>query len=113
MLSLAKWVYLEFHPLIVKMHVNNQWSDVVRKNLKSLCDVEVILGLPCILLLLKCVHVLIKVAQGRNVFVCDFMEVVKGPNKSFIDCIVTHMPNLRTQLLMISMLLKPLPIPTS
>jgi len=61
-LSLAKWVYLEFCPLIVKMHVESQQSDVVKNNLKSLCDVEVIIRLPCILPLFKCVHVLIKVA---------------------------------------------------
>jgi hypothetical protein len=60
------------------MHIKNQRSDVAGKNLKSLCDVEVILGLPCIYPLLKCVHVLIKVAEGKNVFVCDLMEVVKG-----------------------------------
>jgi hypothetical protein len=60
------------------MHAKRQWNDVVGKNLKSLCDVEVILRLPCILPLFECVHVLIKVAQGRNIFVCDFMEVVKG-----------------------------------
>jgi len=69
MISIAKWVYLEFCPLIVKMHVESQQSDVVRKNLKSLCDVEIILRLPCILLFFKCVHVLIKVAKGKDVFV--------------------------------------------
>jgi len=62
MLSLAKWVYLEFRPLIVKMHVESQQSDIAKRNLKSLCDVEVILRLPCILPLFKCVHVLINVA---------------------------------------------------
>jgi hypothetical protein len=56
----AKWVYLKFRPLIVKMHVENQQNDV-KKNLKSLCDVEVILKLPCIFLFFECVHVLIKV----------------------------------------------------
>jgi len=74
MLSPTKWVYSEFHPLMVKMHAKNQWNDVAWKNLNSLCDVEVILGLPCIL---ECVHALIKVTQNKDVFVCNFVEVVK------------------------------------
>jgi hypothetical protein len=47
------------------------------KNLNVMCDVEFILGMPCILPLLKCVHMFIKIAQDRNVFVCDFVEGVK------------------------------------
>ncbi len=78
MLSPTKRVYLKFHPFIIKTHAKSQRSDVVKKNLKSLCDVEIILGLPCILPLLECVHALIKVVQGKDVFVCDFVEVVKG-----------------------------------
>jgi hypothetical protein len=77
MLFLTKWVYSEFHPLMVKMHAKNQWNDVAWKNLNSLCDVEVILRLHCILLLLKCVHTLMKVTQNKNVFVCDFVKIVK------------------------------------
>jgi hypothetical protein len=42
-----------------------------------MCEVEFILGLPYIFPLLECVYTLIKIAQGRNVFVCDFMESVK------------------------------------
>jgi hypothetical protein len=62
MLSLAKWVYLEYHPLIVMMHAKSAKSDGVGKNLNSLCDVEVILRLSYILPLLECVHALIKIA---------------------------------------------------
>jgi hypothetical protein len=40
-------------------------------------EVELILDLPCIFPLLECVHMLIKIAEGRNVFVCDFVESVK------------------------------------
>jgi hypothetical protein len=42
-----------------------------------MCEVEFILALPCILPLFECVHMLIKIAQGRNVFVRDFVENVK------------------------------------
>jgi hypothetical protein len=77
MLFPTKWVYSEFHPLMVKIHAKNQWKDVAWKNLNSLCDVEVILGLHCILLLFECVHTLIKVTQNKNVFVCFFVETMK------------------------------------
>jgi hypothetical protein len=40
-------------------------------------DVEVILGMPCILPMLECVHASIKVAKGWDVFVCDFVEAMK------------------------------------
>jgi len=59
------------------MHVESSKSDVTLKNLNSLCDVELILGLPCILPMLECVHALIKIAQNKNVFMCNFVEFVK------------------------------------
>jgi hypothetical protein len=59
------------------MHVESAKFDVVGKRLNYVFDVEVILGLPCSLLMLEFVHALIKVAQGKYVFVCDFVEVVK------------------------------------
>jgi hypothetical protein len=55
----SKWIMLkqnfaEYRPLIVKMHVKSSKSDATLKNLNSLCDVELILGLPCILPMLEC-----------------------------------------------------------
>jgi hypothetical protein len=60
MFSLAKSVYVEYHLLIVKRHAKFAKNEVVLKNLNSLCNVELILGLPYILPSLKCVHMLIK-----------------------------------------------------
>jgi hypothetical protein len=96
MLSPTKWVYLEFHPLMVKMHAKNQWNDVGWNNLNSLCDVEVILGLPCILLLVECVHPLIKATQNRDVFVCDLVEVMKVAQQEPYKLCYDHTQNLRT-----------------
>jgi hypothetical protein len=59
------------------MHVKSPKSDIASKNLNVLCDVELILGLPCLLPLFKCVHELIKITQGQDVFVCNLVEVVK------------------------------------
>lgn len=77
MLSLTKLVYAKYCTLITKMHTKSLKSEVDLKNLNALCNVEFILGLPCILPLLECVHTLIKVTQNINVFVCDFVESIK------------------------------------
>jgi hypothetical protein len=60
------------------MHVESYKSDATLKNLNSLCDVELILlGLPCILLMFGCVHALMKIAQNKDVFMCNFVESIK------------------------------------
>jgi len=59
------------------MHVESPKNDIANKNLNVLCDVELILGLPCLLPLLECVHKFIKIVQGQDVFVCNLVEVVK------------------------------------
>jgi hypothetical protein len=46
------------------MHVKSPKNDIANKNLNVLCDVELILGLPCLLPLFECVHKLIKIVQG-------------------------------------------------
>jgi hypothetical protein len=61
----------------MKMHAKSSRSDQALKNLNQICDVEVILRLFCILPLFECVHMIIKVTQGQDVFLCDFVERVK------------------------------------
>jgi hypothetical protein len=61
----------------MKMHVESPKSDIASKNLKISCDVELILGLPCLLPLLECVYKFIKIVQGQDVFVCNLVEVIK------------------------------------
>jgi len=72
-----KNIYSKYQPLIVKMHVESPKNDTTSKNLSVLCDMELILGLPCLLRLLECVHNLINIVQGQDVFVCNLVEVVK------------------------------------
>jgi hypothetical protein len=56
-------------PFIIKIHVHSTKSEVALKNLNSLCNVELILGLPYTLPLLDYVHIYVdKFAQG-NMFV--------------------------------------------
>jgi hypothetical protein len=60
MLSLMKKVFVEYKTLMV--HMNNDLNHVVatKTNLEYLCDVEVVMGLMCIMPMLKVVHALIK-----------------------------------------------------
>jgi hypothetical protein len=61
-ISLTKCMYVKYHLLIVKMHVESSKNEVVSKNLHVLCDVELIIGFHFIRPVLKCVHALIKIA---------------------------------------------------
>jgi hypothetical protein len=54
------------------MHVESSKNEATLKYLNALCNVELILGLLYILLMLECVHELIKVAPSKDVFVYDF-----------------------------------------
>jgi hypothetical protein len=73
----AKNVFAEYCFLIAKMQAKFVKSEVILKNLISLCDVEFIMRLHCILPLLECVHTLIKFAQHKDVFVHNFMDIFK------------------------------------
>jgi hypothetical protein len=64
MLSPLKIIYFEYRPFIVKMHAESPKNDIASKNLSVLCDVELILGFPCLLPSLECVHKFIKIVQG-------------------------------------------------
>ncbi len=77
MLFLTKQIYVEYCPYIMKMHAKSSKSDQALKILNQMCDVELIISLFCILPLLECVHKVIKTTQGQDVFICDFVEIIK------------------------------------
>jgi hypothetical protein len=63
--------------LIVKMATNCSLVESTKTNLLNLWDIVTILGLPCNLPVLEFVYVLMKFAQAIDVFVCDFIVVIK------------------------------------
>jgi hypothetical protein len=96
MLYLVKHVMEQYRPLIAKMH-----DDILRKNitiekLSLLCDLELIYGLHGILPLLDCIYILIKFAQFRNVFVYDFIDVMKICQLEFYQFTMILTINLTT-----------------
>ncbi len=48
------------------MHVDNAKNEVALKNLIEMCDIEFILGLCCIFPLFEIIHMLFKIAQGKD-----------------------------------------------
>jgi len=69
MLSLMKKVLVEYKTLMVQMTNDFNRAVATKTNLEYLCDVEVVMGLMCIMPMLKVVHALIKFVQACNTFV--------------------------------------------
>lgn len=92
MLSPAVRVLNKYRVLIVKMSIDSErpveeiggkkgkvdkkLMSLATKNLKFLSDIQILLGLSGLLPLLRCVHSLMQFAQGRDVFVCDYVSAI-------------------------------------
>ncbi len=50
---------------------------IAKTNFQYLCDIEVVMGLVCIMLMLEIIHAFIKFAQVCDTFVCDFVTARK------------------------------------
>lgn len=61
---------------------NNDMNTMVvaKTNIGYFCDIEMIMGLICIMPLLEAMHAFIKFVQGQNTFVCDFLTFFKKNN---------------------------------
>jgi hypothetical protein len=77
MISLAKRVLFKYRTLFMKMALDAPIIPFAKSNLSLLIDVEFLLGLNVMMLMLKVVHSLIKFAKLRDVFVYDFITLVK------------------------------------
>ncbi len=78
MFSPLKRLLVEYKSLVVKMYMDAPKSKHAQDNLDFLCDLELVIGLPCILPMLEVVHTLIKYAQRWNVFICEFLDTMKS-----------------------------------
>lgn len=59
------------------MSSNSGYVEATKINLVNLCDVNTILGLPYVLLMLESINILIKFAHNKDVFVCDYIAIIK------------------------------------
>jgi hypothetical protein len=78
MLQPLKWVGKEYKTFITKMATNSVNVESAKANFLNLCDIHMILGLPCILPMLDSVNGLMKFVQDKDVFVCDYIATLKA-----------------------------------
>ena len=60
-----------------KAKVDKKLMALTHKNLNHLTDIHILLGLSGLLPLLQCVQFLMQFAQGRDVFVCDYVSAIQ------------------------------------
>ncbi len=77
MLNPTKRVMVEYKYLLMKMTLDNLTSQQAMLNYEHLCDIHILLRFASTLPLLEFMHALIKVAQSRDVFVCDLVVPIK------------------------------------
>jgi len=77
MLNPLKGIMSKSKSLIVKIHLDSYKTKATQNNLVLFGDLEFNLGLPCLLPMLEAMHIFIKFAQRRNVFIVESMDVVK------------------------------------
>ncbi len=86
MLTPLKWVGKEDKTLIVKMTTHNGSVEATKTNLVNLCDVDTILGLACILLMLKSFNILMKFAKPWLFLCVIILQLLKSTKLICIKC---------------------------
>jgi hypothetical protein len=66
MLSFTKSVPTKYRTLVVKMNNDLHIMIATKTNLQQFYDVEVVMGLTCIMPLLEAIHALIKFVQAHD-----------------------------------------------
>ncbi|CAM6083703.1 unnamed protein product [Calypogeia fissa] len=80
MLAPLKLIMQEYKTLIVKMSSDlsdRDYPALAWKNLLLLCDIQTFLLLACLIPLLNTANDLVKMAQSKDVYVCDMVSTVK------------------------------------
>ena len=83
MRSPTQRIMSEFKILLVKMAIDmsgavgDRPSTVAATNFDYFSNIEVLLSLSCFIPILNVVHCLIKLSQACDIFICDFLQVVK------------------------------------
>jgi predicted glycosyltransferase involved in capsule biosynthesis len=77
MFSLAKQILTKYKTIVIQIFNEQTSHDITKSSLELFCDVEVFLGLTCIIPMLELVQSLSKFAQNQDIFICDFVTIVK------------------------------------
>jgi len=65
-------------------------NKLAQEYLDLLCDLKLVLNLPCILPMLEMVHTLIKYVQRQDVFICEFIDAMKSNEAELHQLYVDH-----------------------
>ena len=80
MLAPSIRVMNEYQTLITKLQQDSKAKKASKKAIicfEHLCDVQIVLGLSCILPMLRAMSTLMKYAQSNSVFICDFLAAIR------------------------------------
>ncbi len=72
----------------MKMFKDLLINSIAATNYELICDVEIMMGLMCVLLMLEVMQSLNKFAQNRNCFTCDFVVAIKLTQVDFYNLYV-------------------------
>jgi hypothetical protein len=70
-------MFKEYETLVVKMSDNVVSNAIANTNYELLCHVETIMELMCVLHMLETMQSLSKLAQNKDMFICDFVLAMK------------------------------------
>jgi hypothetical protein len=86
----------------MKMVVHSPTIMLVASNLDLFCDVEILQSLVCFVPMLESMNALMKFAQLCDVFICDFVAMVKicenNLNRLYVDHVVPFTNELFSRL---------------
>jgi hypothetical protein len=77
MINLVKHVLFEYFTLFMKITLDAPTITSTKSNLRLLINVKMLLRLNAIMPLLEVVHSLLKFSQLCDVFMCDFIVIMK------------------------------------
>jgi hypothetical protein len=77
MMSPAIKVMNEYRTLVVKMMEDQDDMESAKTSFQHLNDVQIVVSLSCLISMLKCLHSLMQLGQNRDIFICDYLTVLK------------------------------------
>lgn len=77
MLSPIVRVMNEYRMLLMKMEQDSATTNITKICIDHLTDVQIVVGLACLMPMLQSVHVLMQYAQKSDAFICDFLVAAK------------------------------------
>ncbi len=70
-------MFNEYKKLVVKMNDEVTNTPNAKINYEFLWDMEIVMGLTCVLPMLETVHSLNKLAQNWDIFICDYVAITE------------------------------------